>query len=152
MRKKNHFKRIYYCRSWKFSYFFFLLALFISRTCIWIKWRTAITSKQETRLGWCLKNFMTNYIYYSGKKMATIWLRMIKTNILETRVQWPLKNSILPLLSSGFFMELLLIKMKLIAHREGVQPSDPLNKAYVDNIPGILVRPSILALFLFDQP
>ena len=49
-------------------------------------------------------------------------------------------------------MELLLIKMKLIAHREGVQPSDPLNKAYVDNIPGILVRPSILALFLFDQP
>ena len=43
-------------------------------------------------------------------------------------------------------------KMKLIAHREGVQPSDPLNKAYVDNIPGILVRPSILALFLFDQP
>ena len=49
-------------------------------------------------------------------------------------------------------MELLLIKMKLIAHSEGVQPSDPLNKAYVDNIPGILVRPSILALFLFDQP
>ena len=82
--------------------------------------------------------------------MATIWLRMTRPNILETRVQWTLKNSILP--PFGFFMELLLIKMKLIAHREGVQPSDPLNKAYVDNIPGILVRPSILALFLFDQP